>query len=125
MLFFITGCTTNDMENNSKVKNKMISVEEVNAIINDYDNVKDTFIIDVREQGEYVEGHLNNSINIPVGSISTIGDAEGITKNSKIIVYCRSGNRSSTAKENLESMGYTNVYDMGGILNWPYDIVGE
>lgn len=125
MLFFITGCTTNDMENKGNVKNKMISVEEVNAIINDYDNVKDTFIIDVREQGEYAEGHLNNSINIPVGSISTIGAVEGITKDSKIIVYCRSGNRSSTAKEKLESMGYTNVYDMGGILNWPYDIVGE
>ena len=48
---------------------------------------------------------------------------ENISKDAKIIIYCRSGNRSKAAQERLNDMGYTNVYDMGGITNWPYDIV--
>lgn len=78
-------------------------------------------IIDVRSKEEYNLGHIESSINIPLDKIETIN----YNKNEKIIVYCASGNRSKTAANKLIEMGYTNIYDMGGINNWKYDIVGE
>lgn len=116
-LFMITGCSYDTEEN------KIISVDDVNNIIENYENVENTFIIDVRELNEYEEGHLINSINIPLSVIGNINDVPEIGKDSKIIVYCRSGNRSKTAQARLNSLGYTEVYDMGGILDWPYDVV--
>lgn len=100
----------------------MISTKEVNDIVENFENEEDTFIIDVRELDEYEEGHIINSINIPLSIIGSINDVPEINKDSKIIVYCRSGNRSKSAQARLNSMGYTNVYDMGGILDWPYTV---
>lgn len=116
ILFLITGCGT------VKEERKMISYEEVNGIIENYENLEHVYIIDVREEDEYEEGHLINSYNIPLSRLEDINN-ENISKDAKIIIYCRSGNRSKTAQERLNNMGYTNVYDMGGITNWPYDIV--
>lgn len=116
-LFMVTGCSYNEVES------KMISTKEVNDIVENFENEEDTFIIDVRELNEYEEGHLINSINIPLSIIESINDVPEISKDSKIIVYCRSGSRSKSAQTRLINMGYTNVYDMGGILDWPYDVV--
>ncbi|MBO5121203.1 MAG: rhodanese-like domain-containing protein [Bacilli bacterium] len=116
ILFLITGCGT------MKEERKMISYEEVNGIIENYENLEHVYIIDVREEDEYEEGHLINSYNIPLSRLEDINN-ENISKDAKIIIYCRSGNRSKTAQDRLNNMGYTNVYDMGGITNWPYDIV--
>ena len=110
VIVLITGCGVKE--------NGMISVEEVNEIVENYESCDNVYVLDVREVDEYEEGHIKNSINIPLGSLTTID----YDKNAKIIVYCRSGNRSKTAKELLEKLGYTNVYDMGGINNWPYTI---
>lgn len=110
VIVLITGCGVKE--------NGMISVEEVNEIVENYESYDNVYVLDVREVDEYEEGHIKNSINIPLGSLTTID----YDKNAKIIVYCRSGNRSKTAKELLEKLGYTNVYDMGGINNWPYTI---
>lgn len=116
ILFLITGCGT------VKEERKMISYEEVNGIIENYENLEHVYIIDVREEDEYEEGHLINSYNIPLSRLEDINN-ENISKDAKIIIYCRSGNRSKTAQGKLNNMGYTNVYDMGGITNWPYDVV--
>lgn len=119
LLVFVTGCGVEEKG--------MISVEEVNEIVENYENYDNVYVLDVREVDEYESGHLKNSINIPLGSLTTID----YDKSSKLIVYCKSGNRSKTAKELLEKLGYTNVYDMGGINNWPYvieqdfDVIGE
>ena len=110
VIVLITGCGVKE--------NGMISVEEVNEIVENYESYDNVYVLDVREVDEYEEGHIKNSVNIPLGSLTTID----YDKNAKIIVYCRSGNRSKTAKELLEKLGYTNVYDMGGINNWPYTI---
>lgn len=118
ILFLITGCGT------VKEERKMISYEEVNGVIENYENLEHVYIIDVREEDEFNEGHLINSYNIPLSRLQTI-ESENISLDSKIIVYCRSGNRSKTAQEKLNELGYTNVYDMGGIINWPYDVVKE
>lgn len=79
-------------------------------------------LLDVREPDEYAQGHIPNSKNIP---LQTIGEGiKAITNNKEqvIIVYCRSGNRSKQAAEELLKQGYNNVYDLGGINTWPYEI---
>ncbi len=83
----------------------------------------EVIIVDVRELSEYNEGHIENALLIPVGTIDedvvdTLPD-----KDAKIFVYCRSGNRSRTATNKLVELGYTNVYDIGGINTWKYEIV--
>lgn len=72
-------------------------------------------LIDVRSSMEYEQGHLNNSINIDVDSIENVIESKVEDKNTKIIVYCRSGNRSATAANKLIEMGYKNVYDLGAM----------
>jgi len=82
------------------------------------------FVVDVREDYEYQESHIPGAISLP---LSTIGPHSGKEisedKDSVILIYCRSGNRSKTAASYFVDMGYTNVYEFGGIQDWPYDIV--
>lgn len=80
-------------------------------------------IVDVREQYEYDDGHIKNAQLIPVGTIKQQAPNLLIDKNANIIVYCKSGNRSKMAAEILVKLGYTNIFEMGGINSWPYDIV--
>lgn len=119
IMFFVTGCSTKVEEN------KTISVADVNGIIENFENIENAFIIDVREVSEYEEGHLINSYNVPLSRIDDIKNVENIALDSKIIVYCKSGNRSKTAQARLEELGYTDVYDMGGITDWPYEVVTD
>lgn len=80
-------------------------------------------ILDVRTKGEYAEGHIKNAILVPNESIGTEPPKELPDKNAEILVYCRSGNRSRQASEKLVKMGYTNVYDFGGVNTWTYGLV--
>jgi len=84
----------------------------------------DVFIVDVREEYEYREGHIPNAILLPVSQMGP-DSGESVTpdKDAVILIYCRSGNRSKTAASYFVDMGYTNVYEFGGILDWPYEIV--
>lgn len=80
-------------------------------------------ILDVREQSEFNEGYIEGATLLPVGIINA-GDLSVLPdKDQKILVYCRSGNRSGTAAKKLVAEGYTQVYDFGGILDWPYEVV--
>lgn len=83
---------------------------------------QDVIIVDVRTQAEYNEGYIENAILIPNESISE-APRELPDKNAIILVYCRSGNRSKQAADKLVALGYTNIYDFGGIIDWPYEIV--
>ena len=80
-------------------------------------------LVDVRTAEEYQAQRIGGAINIPVDQIQTLAASMLPDKNALIFTYCRSGVRSSNAAHTLVSLGYTNVYDMGGILNWPYDTV--
>lgn len=85
----------------------------------------DLIIVDVRSQEEYDEGHIGNAIVIPVG---TIGDKDPEMlpdKDAEILVYCRSGVRSKQAAEKLLELGYTNIIDIGGIIDWPYETAAQ
>lgn len=73
---------------------------------------KNSILIDVRSKQEYAEGHLANSINIPLYEMKFQNDKIPTNKQNTIIVYCASGHRSRQAKEKLEKMGYTNVYSL-------------
>lgn len=72
-------------------------------------------LIDVRTSQEYAEGHLDNSINLTVDTIGVNIESLVSDKETKIIVYCRSGNRSATAADTLINLGYKNVYDLGAM----------
>ena len=80
------------------------------------------FVLDVREQDEYDSGHIPGAVLLPVGTIDETTAAEVIPeKDSTVLVYCRSGNRSKTASSTLADLGYTNIYEFGGINTWPYE----
>lgn len=101
---------------------------EVNSITPDefkemMDNDEDFILVDVRTQEEYDEGHIIGSILIPVDVIKDQAEQILTDKESKIIIYCRTGNRFQTAGEILKDLGYKNIYDLGGIVDWPYETV--
>lgn len=79
-------------------------------------------IVDVRREDEYVSGHIPGAILIPNETIGEKQPAELPDKDQIILVYCRSGNRSKQAAQKLFEMGYTNVYDFGGIMTWTGEI---
>ena len=84
---------------------------------------QDVILLDVREQDEYDSGHIPGAVLLPVGTIDEDTAAEVIpAEDSVVLVYCRSGNRSKTASAALAELGYTQVYEFGGINTWPYDI---
>lgn len=98
---------------------KKITPEEAKALI-DGGNV---IILDVRTKEEYDEGHIKDAILLPDTDIAEQAETVLPDKTSKILVYCRSGRRSALSAKELIAMGYTNVFDFGGILDWPYQIV--
>ena len=80
-------------------------------------------IIDARTEEEYAEGHIEGAILIPEYEIAQRAESELPDKNRLILVYCRSGRRSKIASKALADLGYTNVKEFGGIIDWPYDVV--
>lgn len=84
---------------------------------------KSIHLVDVRELHEFNAGHINGAQLIPLGTIEDSFSSLIPQKDTKIFIYCRSGNRSAEAAKKLVSMGYTNVFDIGGIITWEYGIV--
>ena len=84
---------------------------------------KDYIILDVRTAEEYSEGHIPNAINIPNESIGTEEIPSLPDKNQLIMVYCRSGRRSKEASQKLVELGYTNIVEFGGIIDWTGETV--
>lgn len=104
-LFLLIGCSNDNSDNG------LISyMDAKEKIINE-----NAILVDVRTEDEYNENHISGAINIPLDSIS---GAVSLNQDTPIIVYCQSGNRSSQALIKLESLGYTDVYDLGSINNW-------
>ncbi|WP_066648774.1 rhodanese-like domain-containing protein [Christensenella timonensis] len=96
-----------------------IDAEEAKRMIGE----GDVTIVDVRRPEEYAEKHLEGALNIPNETIGEEPPAELADKDAKLVVYCRTGVRSKQASDKLVKMGYHNVYDMGGIADWPYETV--
>lgn len=86
------------------------------------DEESDYIIVDAREQSEYDEGHIKGAIVIPYTEIQQKAEEMLPDKEQLILVYCRSGRRSKIAAQSLANMGYTNVKEFGGIIDWQYGI---
>lgn len=114
-LLLLTGCGGNSADGSYE----QITQEAAKEMM----DTQDVIILDVREQEEYDSGHIPGAVLLPVGTIDEDTAAEVIPeKDSTLLVYCRSGNRSRTAASNLAELGYTNIYEFGGINTWPYEI---
>jgi len=95
-----------------------ITAEEAKKIM---DNQEGYVILDTRTQAEFDEGHIPGAILIPHDEITEKAEAVLTDKNQLILVYCRSGRRSKLAAEDLVKLGYTNIKEFGGIIDWPYE----
>ena len=99
---------------------EQISGAEAKALM---DSESGYIIIDARTQEEYDQGHIPGAIMIPEYEIVDRAENELPDKDQLILVYCRSGRRSKIAAEELVKLGYTNVKEFGGIIDWEYEIV--
>ena len=97
-----------------------ISGAEAKALM---DSESGYIIIDARTQEEYDQGHIPGAVLIPEYEIADRAEKELTDKDQLILVYCRSGRRSKIAAEELVKLGYTNVKEFGGIIDWDYEIV--
>ena len=87
------------------------------------ENEKDSILLDVRTKGEHLNQRIPKSTLIPVNVLVNESAKKLPDKNAKIIVYCAQGSRSAKAVKILNKLGYTNIYNLGGLANWPYKII--
>ena len=113
----LSGCGNADSVQNTEQKSgyKQVSMEEGLELM---EADSDYILLDVRRDDEFEEGHIPGAINIPNESIGTEEIAELPDKNQTIYVYCRSGNRSKQASQKLVDLGYTDVIEFGGIIDY-------
>lgn len=107
---------------NDNMSYTQISMEEAKEIFEASSEDKDYVILDVRRGDEFAQGHIPNAINIANESIGDVELAELPDKDQLIYVYCRSGNRSKQAAEKLVALGYTNIVEFGGIMDWTGEV---
>jgi rhodanese-related sulfurtransferase len=117
-VMLLTACG-NTNENNQEAAYMNITAEEAKQIM---DTETGYIILDVRTQEEYDESHIPGAIVIPNTEIETRAEQELTDKGQLILVYCRSGRRSKLAAEILVALGYTNIKEFGGIIDWPYEV---
>jgi len=117
-VLLLTACGQ-DKENKQEAAYVNITAAEAKEIM---DSQEGYIILDTRTQEEFDERHIPGAILIPYDEI--LEKAEGILtdKDQLILVYCRSGRRSKLAAEDLQKLGYTNIKEFGGIIDWPYEV---
>ena len=115
--FGCVGCS-----DGSSATYEQISGAEAKALM---DSESGYIIIDARTQEEYNQGHIPGAILIPEYEIADRAEKELPHKDQLILVYCRSGRRSKIAAEELVKLGYTNVKEFGGIIDWEYETVKD
>ena len=111
-MFLFVGCNPSQTQAKSY---KQVSMEEAVQMMKEQSGY---IILDVRTPEEYSQGHIPNAINLPNENIGSADMAQLPKKDQLIFVYCRSGRRSKEAAQKLVNLGYTNIVEMGGILDW-------
>ena len=96
-----------------------ITAEEAKEIM---DSREGYVILDTRTQEEYDTGHIPGAMLIPYDEVLEKAESILTDKSQLILVYCRSGRRSKLAAEDLQELGYTNIKEFGGIIDWPYEV---
>ena len=125
VLLLASACGTDGKSDTESGKATFVSItaEEAKAKMDSDDSI---ILLDVRTPEEYREGHIPGAKLLPVNDIEAKAETEIPEKSATYIVYCRSGSRSASASVQLVEMGYENIYDLGGINDWPYDkITGD
>lgn len=137
LLGLLSGCSKQDVSERSTQGGNSSEIEKGSPIENqnsNYINIKPAqakkrldgekgiVLLDVRTQEEYNEGHLKGAVLIPVDILEAEVGKKLPDKDAVIFVYCRSGHRSAVASGILVDLGYKNVYNLGGIRDWPYEI---
>ncbi len=117
-VMLLTACGQNK-ENGREAAYMSITAEEAKVIM---DSQEGYMILDVRTQAEFDEGHIPGAILIPNTEIEARAEESLPDKDQLILVYCRSGRRSKMAAEILAELGYTNIREFGGIIDWPYEV---
>ena len=117
-VMMLTACGQNT-ENDQGAIYVNITAEEAKQIM---DSEEGYIILDVRTQEEYDEGHIPGAIVISHEEIAEKAEEVLTDKDQLILVYCRSGRRSKIAAEALVELGYTNIKEFGGIIDWPYEV---
>ena len=115
-LMLVSGCAASHSEAGSY---RQIDMTQAVSLM---DTEKNYIILDVRTPEEFADKHIPGAINIPNESISDSDIPELPDKGQLILVYCRSGNRSKQASSKLAALGYTNIKEFGGIIDWPGEI---
>jgi rhodanese-related sulfurtransferase len=116
-VMLLTACGKNQ-ENGQEAVYVNITAQEAKEIM---DTEEGYIILDVRTQEEYDEGHIPGAIQISHEEIEARAEEVLTDKDQLILVYCRSGRRSKIAAEALAELGYTNIKEFGGIIDWPYE----
>ena len=116
-LLLLAGCALPAGQNDSY---RQISMDEAILMMKEE---RDYIILDVRTVEEFSDKHIPGAINIPNETIGTGEIPELPDKDQLILVYCRSGNRSKQASDKLVGLGYTNIVEFGGIIDWPGETV--
>ena len=122
LLCILLATCGNDTDKTNKGENAMyeqITAEDAKKIM---DSGEEDIILDVREQDEYDAGHIPGAMLIPYTEIENEAEKLLPDKDKLILVYCRSGRRSKIAAEALARLGYTNIKEFGGIIDWPYEV---
>lgn len=127
LLIVLSGCASKSQKSevDGMAENtgyRQISQEEAKEMMTRDDG---HVIVDVRREDEYAEGHIPGAILIPNESIGSERPEQLSDYDQIILIYCRSGNRSKQAAAKLVALGYTNIYEFGGIIDWTGDVVTE
>ncbi len=104
----------------SAEKAKKVTPEQAKEMLKEKPSI---ILVDVRTKGEYAAAHIPGAMLLPNESIGKQQPAELPDVNAEIMVYCRSGMRSADAARKLIKLGYKNIFDLGGIMSWPYETV--
>lgn len=115
----LAGCGQ-DEKNEQEAVYMNITAEQAKEIM---DSQEGYIILDTRTQEEYDEGRIPGAILIPYDEVADRAEDILDDKDQLILVYCRSGRRSKLAAEDLVKLGYTNIKEFGGIIDWPYEVV--
>lgn len=126
-LALLSGCTLSKTKKDTpedmtgKAAYHKLSAEEAYEMMASQEVV----VVDVRTRKEYDGGHIENAVLVPNESIGSEMPEALPGKEATLLIYCRSGRRSKQAAEKLLKLGYQNVYDFGGVIDWPYELVKE
>ena len=115
-LLALSGCGAAEKEGSVYMN---ISPEKAKEMM---ENLEEFVLLDVRNEEEFAEGHIPGAVVIPYDEIEERAEEEIPEKDVPLFVYCRSGRRSKIAAESLVSLGYSEIYEFGGIIDWPYEI---